>query len=112
MSSSSLLLNGFSITSSDFSEKIPCGSRAVSSRHFAFHGSAVLDQSGRTVALGPVVKRPLDGLEIFVPSLPGLERFVLQRAPVRKTELPGFGGVELVDSTQMLRSRDVILSAG
>ncbi len=43
---------------------------------------------------------------------PGPERLVLQRAPVRETELPGFRPLKPVDRVQMRAGGDVALAAG
>src|SRR5882724_1606967 len=71
------------------------------SSQLAFHGFGVSAQSGGAHALRSMVKHPLARLNVVVLSLPGLKRLILQRAPVRKAELPRLRPVEPVDRVQM-----------
>jgi hypothetical protein len=45
--------------------------RISSSSQFAFHGSGIFAQGSRAVALGPMIKRLLACIEVFVLAMPG-----------------------------------------
>src|SRR5215475_3725245 len=82
------------------------------SSQLAFHRCGVCAHSRRAHALGPMVKHPLARLKVLVLPMPGLKRLILQRTPVRETELPGLWPVRTIDRIQMHGGDQVILAPG
>ena len=50
-----------------------------------------LADGSRAVALRPMMKSLLCDCEVLLPSAPGVERFVLQRAPSEQLSFHAFG---------------------
>src|SRR5919106_7094695 len=75
--------------------------RTARLRRYGLHLFGIFSESGSAVASCPVVEGMLSGAQILGPPAPGCHRGILEGAPVREADLPGFGSRQSVDLVQM-----------